>query len=147
MGLRIAEIDEHPIAHVLRDEPSEALHSLGDALLISGNDLAQVFRVHACRECCRTDEVREHHGDLPALGGVLRGLRLHMGRRRRRRCAFGDGFQEPHSMAERGDAELLQIGVCELREKSKIDVILGKALEVLSETELLKPLQQPAASR
>ena len=42
------------------------------ALLISRNDLAQVLRIHARRKCCRTDEVGEHHGDLAALGGVLR---------------------------------------------------------------------------
>ena len=40
MRLRIAEIDQHAVAHVLRYEPAEALHSLGDALLIGGNDLA-----------------------------------------------------------------------------------------------------------
>ena len=71
MGLRIAEIHEHAVAHVLRHEPAEALHSLGDALLIGGNDFAQVFRVHARRECCRTDKVGEHHCDLAALGGVF----------------------------------------------------------------------------
>jgi hypothetical protein len=43
-------------------------------------------------------------------------------------------------VAERGDAEFLQIGVRELREKNKIDVVLGKALGVLPETELLKPI-------
>ena len=71
MGLRIAEVHEHAVAHVLRHEPAEALHSLGDALLIGGNDLAQVLRVHARRECRRADEVREHHRDLAALGSVL----------------------------------------------------------------------------
>ena len=71
--LRIAEIDEHAVAHVLRDEAAEALHGLGDAFLIGRDDLAQVFRVHARRECRRTDEVREHHRDLAALGGVLSG--------------------------------------------------------------------------
>ena len=49
MGLRIPEIHEHAVAHVLRDEPAEALHGLGDALLIGGNDLAQVLRVHTRR--------------------------------------------------------------------------------------------------
>ena len=73
VGLRIAEVDEHAVAHVLRYKPAEALHSLGDALLIGRNDLAQVLRVHTRRERCRTDEVREHHGNLAALGGVLRG--------------------------------------------------------------------------
>ena len=51
MRLRIAEIDEHAIAHVLRDEAAEAAHGVRDALLISGNNLAKVFRVHACRQC------------------------------------------------------------------------------------------------
>ena len=68
MGLRIAEVHEHAVAHVLRDEPAEAAHGLGDALLIGRNDLAQVLRVHAGGECRRTDEVREHHRDLAALG-------------------------------------------------------------------------------
>jgi hypothetical protein len=40
MGLRIAEIDQHAIAHVLRDKPAEALHSLGDTLLVGRNDFA-----------------------------------------------------------------------------------------------------------
>ena len=50
VGLRIAEVDQDPVAHVLRDEAAEALHGLGDALLIGRNDLAEVFRVHARRE-------------------------------------------------------------------------------------------------
>ena len=40
MGLAYAEIHQHAIAHVLRHKPAEAFHSLGDALLIRGNDLA-----------------------------------------------------------------------------------------------------------
>ena len=50
MGLRIAEVDQDPIAHVLRYEAAEALHGLRDALLIGGNDFAEVFRVHARRQ-------------------------------------------------------------------------------------------------
>ena len=55
VGLRIAEVDQDTVAHVFGNETAEALHSLGDALLIAGNDLAQVLRVHASRECCRTN--------------------------------------------------------------------------------------------
>ena len=51
VGLRIPEVDQHPVAHVLRYEAAEALHGLGDALLIGRNDLAEVFRVHARRQC------------------------------------------------------------------------------------------------
>ena len=55
-------------------------HRLRDALLISRNDLAQVLRVHARRECCRADEVTEHHRDLTALCRVPWG-RLRVGSR------------------------------------------------------------------
>ena len=48
--------------------PPKRLHGLGDAFLIGRNDLAQVLRVHARGECRRTDQVREHHRDLAALG-------------------------------------------------------------------------------
>ena len=47
MGLRIAEIDEHAVAHIFGHEPAEATHGLGDAFLVGRNDFAQVFRVHA----------------------------------------------------------------------------------------------------
>ena len=50
VGLRVAEVDQDPVAHVLRDEPAEALHGFSDALLVGRNDLAEVFRVHASRE-------------------------------------------------------------------------------------------------
>ena len=109
MGLRIAEVHQHAVAHVLRHEPAEALHGLGDALLIGRNDLAQVFRVHARRERRRADEVREHHRDLAALGSVL-GLRL--GQRRLWRCLdvtdkLRNRRQHLSSMSKR-DADLLQ---------------------------------------
>ena len=50
VGLGIAEVDQHPVAHVFRYEAAEAPHGLGDALLIGGNDFAEVFRVHAGRQ-------------------------------------------------------------------------------------------------
>jgi hypothetical protein len=75
VGLRIAKINECPVAHVFRHKPAEALYGLGDTLLIGRDDLAQILRVHAGGECCRTDKVTEHDRDLAALGGVL-SLRL-----------------------------------------------------------------------
>ena len=59
---------------------AKATHGHGNALLISRNDLAQILRVHSRGECCRADKVREHHGDLAALGGVLGGF-VHCQRR------------------------------------------------------------------
>src|SRR6185436_15456425 len=60
-------------------------------------------------------------------------------RGRRYRRSFGDSFQQPFAVAERSDAEFLQVGVVELGENCKVDVVLGKPLRVLPETELLQP--------
>src|SRR5450755_1403770 len=72
MRLRIAEIHKDAVSHVFRDEPAEATHGLRDAVLIGRNDFAEVFRVHTSRERRRTNKVREHHGDLAALGAIIR---------------------------------------------------------------------------
>ena len=50
MSLRIAEVHEDAVAHVLRYKAAEALHSLSNALLVGGNDLAQVLGVHTRRQ-------------------------------------------------------------------------------------------------
>jgi hypothetical protein len=47
VGLRIAEIDQNAVAHVLRHEAVETARRLSDAFLIGRNNLTQVFRVHA----------------------------------------------------------------------------------------------------
>ncbi len=52
MGLRIAEINQHAVAHVFGHEAAEAANRLGDAFLVGGNDLAQVLGVHAGGERC-----------------------------------------------------------------------------------------------
>src|SRR5262249_25636409 len=49
MRLGVTEINEHPIAHILRYEPAEALHDLCDAFLVGRDNLAEVFRVHPRR--------------------------------------------------------------------------------------------------
>src|SRR5262249_39578071 len=72
MGLGIAKVHEHAVAHILRYEPAKAIHDCGDSHLISCNDLPQGLGVHAGRECSRPDEVREHHRDLTTLGGIER---------------------------------------------------------------------------
>ena len=41
MGLGVTEIHQDTVAHVLRNEPAEALHGLRNALLIGRNDLAE----------------------------------------------------------------------------------------------------------
>src|SRR5262249_35685144 len=68
----VAEIDQHPVTHVLRDEPVEATYGLRDAVLIRRNQLAQTLRIHARGQRRRADQVGEHHRDLTALGAFAR---------------------------------------------------------------------------
>ena len=44
-------------------------------------------------------------------------------------------------MIKRRNADLFEVLTGEIRQDGKIDVILGKALRVLSETEFLKPVR------
>ena len=49
VSLGIAEIHEDAVAHVVRDESTEAPHGLRDALLVGRNDLSQVNRILASK--------------------------------------------------------------------------------------------------
>src|SRR6266536_1213138 len=109
MRCRIAEVNQHTIAHISGDEASEATHGLGDAPLVGRNHLAQVLWVHTGGECRRTDKVREHHSDLAALGGVLAGfVGFQSSVRQRRWCARfsaqgGDGVEQLTAMSDKSD--------------------------------------------
>src|SRR6516225_3920343 len=73
MRLRIAEIREYPVTHVLRDEPTGLGDLLGAAAMIRADDLAHVLGVEASGERGRADEIAEHDGELAAFGVVLGG--------------------------------------------------------------------------
>ena len=45
MRLRIAEIGEHPIAHILGDEAIEAPDDISDGAMVCSVDLAQILRI------------------------------------------------------------------------------------------------------
>jgi hypothetical protein len=65
--LWIAEIHQHPVAHVLGDETVEPGDRLGDALVIGADYGTQIFGIELCRERRRADEVGEHDGELATL--------------------------------------------------------------------------------
>ncbi len=67
MRLRVAEIDQHPVAHVLGDKPGEAGDSVGDAAVVSPNDLAQILRIETRRQWRGADQIAEHDGKLAPL--------------------------------------------------------------------------------
>jgi len=67
MGSRVAEIDQHAVAHVFRNETIEPGDDPRDGAVIGGDDLAQIFRIEARGEFGRPDQIAKHHRQLPAL--------------------------------------------------------------------------------
>ena len=68
MGARVAEIDEDAVTHELGDK-AVVMPDRGTApVLIRRDDIAQIFGVHPGRECGRSHQVTEHHGQLAAFG-------------------------------------------------------------------------------
>jgi hypothetical protein len=144
MGLGIAKIDEHTVAHIICHEAPEAVHRFGDAFLIGQNNLAQVLRIHARRECRRSNQVREHHRDLATLGGVLGGSRV---RHKRSGCRLrarvgaqgGDGVQELSAMTDNSDTEVLQVLRRQAQQDRVVDCVLAECRLILFEAEAPQP--------
>jgi hypothetical protein len=101
VGIGVAEIGQHAVAHELGDVALEALDHAGAAVLVGANDLPQVFRVQGGRHGGRAHQVAEHHGELTSLGF---GSAAGHGRRDRRwggRAALGDDrFERYHPRAQ-----------------------------------------------
>ena len=87
MRPRVAEIDQNAVAHVLGDKPIEAPDDVGDGAMIRADHLAQILGIEPCRERGRTDQIAEHHRQLPTLG-----IHPHPSPRRRRGEGLGRGF-------------------------------------------------------
>jgi hypothetical protein len=145
VSARITEIHKNAIAHVFRDEPVEAAHRLGDAFLIGGNEFPQVLGVHARGKRRRADQVREHHCDMPALGGIIFGS---VGFRKKRRwrcfCARGnaqkgDGVEQLTPMPDNTDAKVLQILRREVRQDRIVDRVVAECRLILFEAEAPQP--------
>jgi len=62
MRLRIAEINQHAIAHILGDKTAKAADGVGDAAVVGADDLAQILGIEARRQRRRTNQIAEHHG-------------------------------------------------------------------------------------
>jgi len=52
MRLRVAEIGEHPVPHVLRHEPVEGGNAIRDPAVVCADDLAQILGIERGRERC-----------------------------------------------------------------------------------------------
>jgi hypothetical protein len=109
---RVAEIDQYAVAHVFGDEAVEPADRVGDAVVIGGDDLAQILGIELRGQRRRTNQVAEHHRELAALGAELPGRRRHRaGNRIRWRAGpqRGDGLEQLAPVTDRADAECDQI--------------------------------------
>src|SRR6266567_7389218 len=68
MRPRVAEVDQHAVAHVLGDKAIEAADRLADRAVVVADQLPQILRVMTGRERGRANQVAEHHRQLPAFG-------------------------------------------------------------------------------
>lgn len=114
---------------------------LRHGLVIVAQQVLQVFGIEPGCQRRRSDQVAEHHGQVPALS-VARCQTWCRSRRRRRRgtLELGDGAQQPLAVTERGHAELPQVLVTEVRENVELDPLFGERLRVASKAEILQPL-------
>jgi hypothetical protein len=74
MGVRVAEVDEQPVAEVLRDMPLIAGDHLGAGVLVGPHHLPPRFRVELAGQHRRVYQITEQHRELAAFG--LRRTRL-----------------------------------------------------------------------
>jgi hypothetical protein len=143
--MRIAEINEHPVAHIFGDEAVEPGDRLRDALVIGADHEAQVFRVELSRERSRVDEIGEHYGQLATLGLVLPSW---LGLRGCRGCRYGnrsaaeitDRTQHFASITEQ-DPHFFQVLIREIRKDAEVNAIFDETLGILAHAELFEPVR------
>jgi hypothetical protein len=70
MCLGVAEIDEHPVPHVLGHKTVKPGDRLRDALVIGPDHRPQVLGVEPGREGCRADEIGEHNRELASFAVI-----------------------------------------------------------------------------
>src|SRR5215469_6019204 len=95
MCLRVSEVRQHTVSHVLRDEAACLDNLLGAAAVIRANDLAQVLGIEASGESGRADEIAEHDRELATFGGCC-GVR-------ERRCGCNSTFPRQRPSAVRAE--------------------------------------------
>src|SRR5262249_14595892 len=125
-----AEERHHGIADMLVDGAAEIRDDAVDEPRVAGDEVPQLLGIETLRQRGEAREIGEEDGDLAPLAAGLerRGGR---GGGTWRGCQRSDGGEQLLAMAERGDAELLQIGIAELRQDGRVDVVLGETARVL----------------
>src|SRR5277367_4125112 len=149
VGLRIAEIGEHAVAHIFGDEAALALDAICAAAMIGGDDRPHVLGIEQRRQRRRADEVAKHNRELAALGGIGSRALGNMIRRRSglRDCGglwageFLDRRQYRATMPDGGDAKLFEVFARQLRQYLSVDFIVAKSGLVLLQAEAAQPIR------
>ncbi len=142
MRARVAEIDQHSVAHVSGDKPLQRADRIGDGAVICGDDFAQILGVELRRECRRADEIAKHHRQLAAFGV---GLRWCIGGRRGYRSGGRRGAERSNcseqlaAMADRGHADADQVVGRQLRQHFAIDIVIAECSRVSFEPKPAQP--------
>ena len=131
--LRVAEIDEHAIAHEFRHEAVVAGDAAGDLVLVGVDHALQGFEVERRSETRRIDDVAEHHRQVALFGGRPRGTAGAVGRRNSAgevcRAERVDGGAQFLAIAER-QAEFPQIGIGQGWQYRRVDLLGAKEFGV-----------------
>ena len=125
MRLRIPEIGQHSVAHILGDKAVEPADHLGNRGMISTDHLAQIFGIQPRRQCCRADQIAEHHRQLPALSD---GYDLVLSRALRAGLTLQcrDRLEQLAAVAPKHHAEILEILRRQLRQRFPIDLVVAE---------------------
>ena len=148
MGARVAEVDQHAVAHILGDKAVEPGDDFGDRAVIGADQLAQILGVETRRKRCRADQIAEHHRQLAALGlGPHPSLPRERGRAREGvagggglSAERGNGFEQFAPVADRYNPDLLEILRCQLRQHLSVDRVRAERRLVLGEPKTLQPI-------
>jgi hypothetical protein len=126
----------------LATRPSEATNRLGNNAVVGADHFAQFFGIEPRRHGGRTDQVAEHHRQLPPLGfggWRRRGKRFDRGRRHAALAQRRDRFEELATIADRGDADLPEILPGQLGQDLGVDAVIAKRRFVFLQPQTAKP--------
>ena len=138
VGLRIAKVDEHAVAHVFGDVATIAADDILDLRLVRTQELLQILRIKAGGESRRAHEVAKHHRELSPFGVIAESWAASCACRRRRELA--NGIEDFPPMADRQDSDLLQIVGRQAAQDVEVDPVVAKCLLVGLQAEAAQPL-------
>jgi len=152
---RISEQRHQPVAELLGDVAAHLRHRRRGGIEIRPDQVAPLLGIELRRNAGRIHQIAEHHREIAALTDSFDrngdwgrhhsdgDRRRHDGRRRRcrRRCAaqFGDRLQQLLAMAERRDADVLEIVAGQPTQQVAVDVVGAENLGILGETDPTEP--------